>query len=192
LIWACFLVGLVGLGLVLIHRPLLVGYARLFRVDQPALSDALVVLEHPEKAAALYRRGLAPRVLLVATDPIPLPDLNGAELSRRILIRHGVPAEATRLLPIARPVAELRDEALRVRDEVRAHPVRRITVVVSAHRSARASRVFRKALRETGVEVRMASADNTLFDESNWYTRDEGLVAYFLETIEWVLLLLGG
>src|SRR5438105_1135897 len=38
------LLGVVLLGLVLAHRPLLVGFARLFRVDAPAPADAILVL----------------------------------------------------------------------------------------------------------------------------------------------------
>jgi hypothetical protein len=174
------------------HQPLLVGFARLFRVDQSAPSDALVVLNGSRKAAELYRRGMAPLVLLPATELFPFPGLNGTALNLRTMTRDGVPVEAIRLLPAQGPAAELRDVAQRVRDEVQTRPVRRITVLVRAHRSARTLRIFREALGGTGVEVRMVAVDNMLFDESNWYLIDEGLVAYFLETVEWALLLLMG
>ena len=32
----------------------------------------------------------------------------------------------------------------------------------------------------------MAAARDPSFDESNWYTKDEGLVAYFQETLQWI------
>ena len=86
-----------GLTWTLAHRPLLVGFAFLFRVDDPpTASDAVVVLlggsdSRPLKAAELYRRGLAPVVLLA--------DLNETERNRQALIRSGVPAEAIRILP---------------------------------------------------------------------------------------------
>ena len=77
-----------------------------------------------------------------------------------------------------------------MRDYVRTHPVRRITVVTTAFHTARARWIFRKALRGTGVEVHMAAARDPSFDESNWYTKDEGLVAYFQETLQWIFDLL--
>src|SRR4051812_10936580 len=51
------------------RKPLFVGYAYLFRVDNPAPSDALVVLlgglaDRPARAAELYRQGVAPKVVL--------------------------------------------------------------------------------------------------------------------------------
>src|SRR4051812_9805029 len=93
-------VGLGILALVLVHRPLLVGFAHLFRVDDaPARSDALVVLlggmdHRPLKAAELYRQGVAPAVLLGTSAPIPFPDLCETELNRQVLLRGGVPADA--------------------------------------------------------------------------------------------------
>jgi hypothetical protein len=184
--------GVAVLGLILVHRPLLVCFARLFRVDQPAPSDALIVLNGPRRAAELYHRGLAPLVLLPVTDLLPFSDLNPAALSLRRLTRNGVPSNVVRFVPAEGSVTELRDIAQGVCNEVRARPLRRITVLVTAHRSARTFWIFRKALRGTGVEIRVAAADNMLFDESNWYMSDEGLVAYFVESVEWVLLLLMG
>jgi uncharacterized SAM-binding protein YcdF (DUF218 family) len=180
------LVGLVGLVLVLTHRPLLVGFAYLFRVDDPpAPSDALVVLlggmnHRPMKAAELYRRGLAPTVLLGTSAPIPFLDLSEAALNRQVLLRGGVPAGAIRMLP--GEVTSTRDEALRVRDYARSRGVRRITVVTTGFHTARARWIFRKVLRGSGVEVRLAAAADPRFDESNWYTNDEGLTTYVNET----------
>jgi hypothetical protein len=192
LIRACLSIGVAVLGLILVHRPLLVGFARLFRIDQPASSDALIVLNGSRRAAELYHGGLAPLVLLPATDPLPFSDLNPAALNLRRLIRNGVPVEVVQFVPTGGSAAELQDIAQGVCNEVRARPVRRITVLVTAHRSARTSWIFRKVLKGTGVEIRVAAVDNKLFDESNWYMSDEGLVAYFVETVEWLLLLLTG
>jgi uncharacterized SAM-binding protein YcdF (DUF218 family) len=183
-------VGLVGLVLIATHRPLLAGFAHLFRVDDPPVpSEALVVLlggmdHRPLKAAGLYRRGLAPTVLLGESAPIPFPDLSETALNRQVLLRGGVPAGAIRVLP--GEVTSTRDEALRVRDYARGRAVRRITVVTTAFHTARARWIFRKVLRGSGVEVRMAAAADPKFDESNWYTNDEGLTTYLNETVKQV------
>src|SRR5579883_3195888 len=62
-------VAIVLAGLVAAHRPILVGFAYLFRVDDPAPSDAIVLLlggmnHRAEKAAELYRQKLAPTILM--------------------------------------------------------------------------------------------------------------------------------
>jgi len=63
------LIGLVVSGLWLARRPILTGYAGLFRVDDPVTSDAIVLLlggadHRAPKAAELYARQIAPRILL--------------------------------------------------------------------------------------------------------------------------------
>ncbi len=59
-------VAVVGL-IVALHRPILSGFARIFWVDDPVESDAIVVLigglgHRSEHGATLYHRGIAPRV----------------------------------------------------------------------------------------------------------------------------------
>lgn len=176
--------GLMALVLALSYRPLLVGYARLFRVHDPAPSGAIVVLQgqwtvRPVTAAGLYRAGLAPVVLMGATDPVPYPDLCESALNRRVLIRAGVPPGAIRVLP--GPVTSTSDEALRVRDYLRTHPMRRITVVTTAFHAARARWIFRRVLRGMGVEVRVAAARDPRFDESDWYRSALGRSCYLSE-----------
>ncbi len=164
-----------GAVLALAHRPLLTGFASLFRVDDAAPSDALVVLSGGEsdralEAAELYHRRLAP-VILMGCDCDTKTNLD-------ILHSKGVPAEAIRTLC---EVATTHDEAICIRDYVRSHPLRRITVVTTAYHTARARWAFRRALRGTGVEVRMAATDDSRFDETNWYRTVAGRRLYLRE-----------
>jgi uncharacterized SAM-binding protein YcdF (DUF218 family) len=166
------------LGLVVTNRPLLVGFAHRFRADDPAPSDVLVVLtggrsDRALKAAELYQRGVAP-VVLIGSDrdtPTNLRDLHSA----------GVPDEAIRMIG---SVASTRDEAVRVRDYLRAHPARRILVVTTAYHSARARWIFRRVLRDTGAEVHLAATEDARFNESNWYRSADGRSIYFRELLK--------
>ena len=185
--WCLGILAVLALALVLAHRFLLVGFARGFRVDDPAPSDALIVLlggvdHRPSQAAALYREGLAPLVLLgtSAADPGRGFDETGA--TREVLIRLGVPRKAIRFLPGR--VTSTREEALRVREFARSHPMRRVTIVTSAFHTARARWIFRKVLAGTGVDVRMAAARVPAFDETDWFRKDEGLTNYFNEAMK--------
>jgi uncharacterized SAM-binding protein YcdF (DUF218 family) len=173
------------------HRPLLEGFAASFRVNDPVKSDALVLLlggpdHRPRAAADLYNQGLAPLVLM--GDSGLDPDLKTIEtdVTRRALESDGVPAAAIQLLA-GGEVHSTRDEALRVRDYARAHPtIRTITVVTTAFHTARSRWIFKRVLRGSGVEVHMAVAPLTVFDEVNWYKSGTGRVIYLSETIKTV------
>ncbi len=174
-------------GLVLAHRPLLVGFARGFRVDEPVASDAIVLLlggadHRAPKAAELFRQQLAPRILLARSRPSSTPELSETEACRKVLLNRGVPAEAIELLDgIATSTFS---EARLVRDYAQVHRLKNILVVTTAFHTARSRWVFQKVLRRTGVNIHLAAADDTVFTEDNWYTRDEGLLAYFNEFIK--------
>ncbi len=168
------------------HHLLLTRFARLFRVDDPAPADAIVVLLggwqcRPVRAAALYNQGIAPIILLSGAAPIPYPDVNDSALNVRVLRHEGVPAASIVVLPLNS--TSTREEAEQVREYVRTHPIRRIVVVTTAFHTARARWIFERVLRRTAVEVRMAAADDPRFNEQNWYT-NQGLVTYSEEAIK--------
>lgn len=179
-------VAAVGLG----YRPLLEGYARLFRVDDPAPSDALVVLLggpqcRPSRAAELYRAGLAPRVL-ICIDPGALPGLPGETgYSVGRMVELGVPRSA--IFEVRRKVTSTKEEAEAIRAEAVAAGMKRITVVTTSFHTARTRWIFRKLFDGTGIEVRTAAATDPSFDETNWYRRDESLLVYVAETIKTVM-----
>jgi uncharacterized SAM-binding protein YcdF (DUF218 family) len=164
-------------------RPLLSSYALLFRVNNPAPSDALVLLmgdklcERTVRAAELFHDGLAPRIL-VGTN-------GGTRYVCRDLRSEGVPASAVTVMP--GEVTSTRDEALRTREALKSlKRVRRITVVTTAFHTARAYWIFRKVLQGTGVEVRMAAAEQPRYTERNWYWSRMGLCDYLEESIKTV------
>ena len=183
---------LLALALGLAHRPLLVGYARQFRIDDRAPSDALVLLSDSPEATELYRRGLAPLLLTVSAAPFPFPDLNPAEVGRRILVRQGIPADSIRVVTSDIPFPDERQVAHAIARYARSHALRRITVVAGSAQTGHLRRVYRRALRGTGVDVRLAAVPNPWYHEASWYTTDEGLVDYFNETIQWFLDLFCG
>ncbi len=179
----------VGVALGLYYRPILEGYALLFRVDDPAPSDAIVVLlggpeTRPAKAAELYRAGLAPRVL-ICSDLGSLPGMPGeAAYSIRRMIELGVPRAA--IVQVPATVTSTKEEAEAILPVALAGGMTRITVVTTAFHTARSRWIFRKTFRGTGINVRMAAATAVGFDETNWYRRDESLLVYFAETIKTV------
>jgi len=182
--WRCKVVLTLAFAAILmaiLHPAFLTRFARQFRVDDPAPSDALVLLlggdrDRPEKAAELYRRGLGELVLLGSDSDL--------KLNRDVLIERGVPARAIMSLG---PTIGTREEAWRVRDYATAHPeIRRITVVTTAFHTVRARWIFRRALMGIGVEVRIAASIDPRFNETDWYTTVAGVSAYTQELLKMV------
>jgi len=134
------------------------------RGDAAARADAIVVLagsstyvERARKAAALFRDGRAPGVVLTNDNLVggwseaeqrnPLFVERAAEELRR----GGVPAE--RIEIIWRPVSSTHEEAARVREYAAARGLRSLTVVTSAYHARRARRTFRRVLSGSGIAV---------------------------------------
>lgn len=180
--------GVLAFVLFLVHKPILVGYARWFRVDDPVPADAMVLLlggtEHRAlKAAELYRRGMAPVILMATVKSHGLAEYDENAGIRKILIRGGVPDKAIYTCPEV--ATSTREEAEATLEYIHAHPsVRKIIVVTTAFHTARSGWIFRKTLGNAGVEIHTAAADHPDFNESNWYTMDESLLVYFNETLK--------
>ena len=174
-------------GLVTAHRPILSTFAGFFRVNDPAPSEAIVLLlggadHRPNTAAALYRRGVAPVVLLGTALRTIAGESDETLVTANALETLGVPRSAIVILPGT--VTSTREEAASVSRYAATHPMRRITVVTTAFHTARARWVFRKVLRNQGIDVRMAAATSPHYNEADWYKTDEGLLAYFNEAFK--------
>jgi uncharacterized SAM-binding protein YcdF (DUF218 family) len=174
-------------GLVAFHRPLLSGFANLFRIDNPAPSDAIVLLlgggdHRPIRAAQLYRDGIAPTILLGTAESDSRGLVKETRLTVEILLKLGVPRNAIEVLPGI--VTSTKEEATAVGVYAKSHPMRRITVVTTSFHTSRARWIFRKVLGDKDLDIRMAAMSNPAFNETDWYRSDEGLVTYFNEAIK--------
>jgi uncharacterized SAM-binding protein YcdF (DUF218 family) len=177
---------------VLARAELLTGAARLLTVDNATPgADYLVVLggsveDRPFKAAALYRDRYAPKVLLFEYPRDARQDRGGmlsqTDLYRRILELEGVPAAAVETTPGV--VRTSLDEAQALKRFVQSHQVARVIVVTSAEHTRRARWAHQRVLESTGVIVQTAAARREDFDETNWWLRDDGVLAYLHEYLK--------
>jgi len=180
------LASLIGIGALcfVLRAPILVALGGMMvRADPLSKADAIIVLaggtpQREIEGADLYLAGYAPRVVLTVERDSPAEELlhkrgipyeDQNELKRRILVALGVPDSAVIQLKETRATST-RMESDIVREWALENHARRIIVVTSAFHTARASFVFRRALRHDSVEVLMRPASEEAFDPSRWWT----------------------
>lgn len=182
------------LSLYALRAPLLTGAARLLTVRDPlARADLILVLggeryTRPRHAAALYRRGVAPRVVLIREEGEPETRLglypNGTDVSVAVLRRFGVPDSAIVVHEPPEGAGSTLEEARALRDYLRESGARRVVVVTNDYHSRRARWVLRRETRDHPAQLRMAPVETLYFDETNWWRRERGLVTYLNEYIK--------
>jgi uncharacterized SAM-binding protein YcdF (DUF218 family) len=176
------------------RAPILRASARLLTVqDALAPADAILVLggdpdSRPDEAARLFRRGFAPRVLLVRARPEPSVLLgvrpNDTDLNIAVLRRLGVPAAAIHEIEFPGGASSTYDEARAFREWAYGASPRSVIIATSAFHTRRARWLFRRQLDGLRVKVLMAPAREPDFDESNWWRTERGLILYLEEYIK--------
>lgn len=174
-------VGLALLALAVAAVPLLAAAGRFLVEDDPLQqADAIVVLtgSYPDRiieAAALYREGWAPRIILCREPEnagfarlrslgVTVPRL--FELNRSVAEQLGVPAAAITVLD--RPAGSTYSEAEVVLSDAIARGYRSILIVTSKYHSTRAARIYRHlAAGRVAIIVRGARDDD--FQPEGWW-----------------------
>jgi uncharacterized SAM-binding protein YcdF (DUF218 family) len=193
---------LAALAAYALRAPILTGVARLLTVRDPvSRADLVLVLggevnTRPYHAAELYRRGVAPRVVLVRerSGPAVRQGLypSRTDVTALILRRGGVPAAAIVVLEPPGGASSTAEEARALRAYLRPGGMRRVVAVTNSYHSRRARRALRRATRDLPVEVLMAPVAADGFGEADWWRSEDGLVAYFGEFVKLGVYLAGG
>ena len=180
------------LALYIFRAPVLRGVAGLWIVNDPLdKADAIVVLgggleTRPFEAARLFHQGLAPKILLtsVRSNSTSILGITGPEtsLARQVLLRKSVPNNA--VFVIDGDVATTHDECLAVRAWVDQNKPKRLIITTDLFHTRRVKWFFDKALRGTGVEVRVDAVAPLNYDASDWWRHEEGLIAFQNEVIK--------
>lgn len=121
------------------------------------LSGAATYIERTQKAAELYKKGVAPRVLLTndgmraGWSPSEERNPHFVELARRSLIAQGVAPEAIEILP--ETMTGTIYEARNLRRKLEETGWTRILIVTSAYHTRRALWTFEKVLADGDLKV---------------------------------------
>ncbi len=166
--------------------------------DKPQNSDLIVVLmgSGPDRmlgAVDLYRQGYAEEIVMVRNlvrgydlaleRGIEIP--HDTDIAREVALQLGVPAEKVTVLP--GDARSNRDEADWVREYLKDRvEIDTIIIVTSRSHSARAKKIFLRAMRSLEREVRVISSP-TPYDDCNagrWWTNREDLKRGLLEYLK--------
>jgi uncharacterized SAM-binding protein YcdF (DUF218 family) len=184
---------LVGFGF---SRPVLAASAEILNVgSEPEQADLIFLLggdihSRPSEAAELYRRGLAPRILLARAADTEATRIgafpNETDATVVMLGKLGVPVSAITVLAPPMGVSSTTAEAVELRKYLQANPASRVMVVTSAYHTRRARWQIRRQLRDVPVEVRMVAVEDPRFDASNWWRSEAGVLAYGEEYLKFI------
>ena len=215
LLWLALFCFLLSAFCFVFRSPLLRGLANAWVVNDPLeKADAIIILggdleSRPVGAAALYKQGLAPRIIYldVKFEPERLLGLGQSEpeLTRQILVKSGVPETALTL--IGHRVTSTWDEAQALRAWMQTNNVRNLIVATDLFHTRRARWILRRALADLRppasdlrspssvlrppssfplhAQIQMAPVANPQYAISNWWQSEEGLVSF---QNEWVKL----
>lgn len=167
--------------------PLLQRYALSFRVNEPQPSDAICILlggfqVRPMRAAELYLRGYAPKVLIVDFPDDIFYGSMESQMARILARRAGVPDDA--LIRIQARITSTQEEALLYREYAVKNGLKSLIVVTTSFHTSRARWIFERVFAGSGIRLSYAAAYEPHVNERNWYKSDEGLVVYFSETLK--------
>ena len=146
----------------------------------------------PFVAAALYRAGLARSVATPSPEQSPenvegvaLPE---PEITRRVLLKLGVPPEDVVILPGASQSTF--DDARLVAKLVAGRPHTSIAVVTSDYHTRRSRWIFRRVLGGLPVEIHMVAAPTDYYSADDWWRYEAGFSMYCAEYMKFGYYLL--
>jgi uncharacterized SAM-binding protein YcdF (DUF218 family) len=153
--------------------------------ETPEVSDVIVVLsgdnydaDRAVRAAALYKSGMAPRIL--ATGRTLRPYASSTDLMKRDLAEKGVPASA--IDDFTHTEDDTKDEAVGLSEFVKSHNWKRILLVTSNYHTRRAEYIYERTL-PPGTQLRVVSAPDSQYDPNNWWRSRRGMKLFFHEVI---------
>jgi uncharacterized SAM-binding protein YcdF (DUF218 family) len=184
--------------LALVHPWLLAWAGAYLDASSPPrpVDDVLIlggdVETRPFVAAALYKAGLAKRVLLTnvkhsheVEDGLVLSE---PEIARQVLLKRGVPADAIVLLPDV--VDSTADEARSLKRYLDENPGRTAAVVTNDYHTRRARLIFRAEIGERAADLPFFAAPTEGFGAGDWWRSERGCAQYADEYVKmlWFLV----
>ena len=198
--WLFVLLILSGVG-VWQHQKVLTTYASFFTVNNPSKgADAIIVLSGSTatripRGLELYGSGYASKVFLTDEKRSMNPKFRkffptNAQLAEAIVAELGMEVETPAIPSLKGGATSTFDEAYDARTRAESEGWQHLILVTDAFHTRRALHAFESVFNGSGIRLEMAAAPNAIFREDNWWTSDQGISAYVLESIKYPVYLL--
>ncbi len=183
---------LTGAALYLLRTPILRSFATfLIRDDSLQTADAIFVLsggayDRGNEAAKIYDAGWAPVIVCTGGNEMPQLcvfdiDTLESDMARCNLLQLGIPDS---VIVMIRQGTSTKEEFKIILRYCAQHNLSRIIIVTSKLHTYRVNDVFRKTMKDAGVELIIRAAENSRFNELEWWKTEEGLIAINNEWIK--------
>ena len=182
------------------HESILTVYAKFFTVSNATPgADAIVVLSGSKMtriphALKLFEEGYAPEILL--TDEKKKDTRFSHLFPSNEMIAHAM-IEELGLSPQVQIIQSQKGGATSTFDEAfdllklsEKKRFRHLILVTDAFHSRRAYHAFKTVFEDSEINIEMSAVSNEIFNENNWWTSDQGISAYVLESIKYPVYLL--
>ena len=153
--------------------------------EGPSRADVAIVLagdmfgHRIEKAGELIRAGYSPAALI--SGPYGLYGNYECDLAIAYAVKRGFPGEW--FIPVRNTARSTQDEAHLFVAELRRRNVHSFLLLTSDYHTARAARIFRAAIRESGggLEFRTVAAPDEYFRAASWWKTRASQKIVFIE-----------
>lgn len=176
---------LTGTALYVFRAPILRSFATfLIREDSVQKADAIFILsgggyDRGNLAAKLFDAGYAPKIICTGGNAMPELcvfniDTLESDMARANLLQLGIPDS---VIVMIRQGTSTKEESKIIFNYCATNHLKRIIIVSSKLHTYRVNDVFRKKLKEQGVDLIIRGAPSSRFNEMEWWKTEEGLIA---------------
>jgi uncharacterized SAM-binding protein YcdF (DUF218 family) len=187
------------IGMLYVFRtPILIGAANVWIVDEPITNaDAVVVLGgglqyRPFEAIKLYETGKCRKLLVVKVKLEPSDEAGVTEPDylkvKHLLENKGVPSGA--IVEIGSACTSTWDDIIAARQWAASSGATKLLIPTDLFHTRRVRWVCRKIFGNSTIKASVTAIDPPKYDRTNWWQKEEGLIAFQNEVIKFGFYLL--
>ena len=176
---------LTGGSLYLFRAPILSSFATFLIVeDSLQKADAIFILsgggyDRGNEAAKIFEKGFAPKIICTggnAMNELCVFDIDTLEsdMAQANLFQLGI---SDSVIVMIREGTSTKEEAKIIFDYCKQNNFKRIIIVSSKLHTYRVNNVFRKKLKDAGVDLIIRGAPSSRLSEMEWWKTEDGLIA---------------
>lgn len=181
------------------HKFILTKYAEFFTINnaKPG-ADAIFVLSGRQinripHALNLFNKGFAPRLLLTkqkkSNKLFSHLFYSNQEIAEAMANELKIRAPINTIPSVKGGATSTFDEAYDLLNFSKNNNLNHLILVTDTYHTRRAYHAFKHVFAETNIQIEMSAAKNEIFDKNNWWTSDQGISAYVLESIKYPIYL---